>query len=64
MNRIRTILASGLAMALSGLPPIAHSFDPSPYVGWRERPSRRHNPAGTKLARKARKGQVGKATIR
>lgn len=70
MGRIGRLLVGGLALAASSLAP-ARDFAPQPYQieAMRsllsERRNRRGgNPAGTKLARKARQGRVGLATIR
>lgn len=66
-GRLRTILAAGLAMAASSLPRIEPAYEPRPWPNWkpgRGRYSGRGNPAGTKLARKARQGRIGLATIR
>jgi hypothetical protein len=69
MGAIGRTLVAGLAMAASALPAQAvgdlSTVRFIPDLGWtRTRSNGRHNPAGTKLARKAARGLVGLATIR
>lgn len=73
MKSIRTRTSLLAAAALAGLGHVSTSFgDPAPGfarnpyadIGYGSRSTGRHSPAGSKLAKRVRKGTVGLARIR